>query len=574
MARGKQKAKLEHWLLDLRVLIMWSLRDEQPHEVETLKDLIVRFLAMLWRAKKPPTDLGDPHERATAEINRLLSHRNCQLIEHQESQKVRLIQVVKTYQPVIDELVELEQAAAPYIRTCQQEGGWHSVAELLPPKAVKGLGLGASKRYLPVVLEGIVARLKAEGCQSRTGEAGEELYFGPASTTSTSEPAPPNSPDPDREADRPFKEEGALGLIPSSPAHTPLPDQLGDSADQERLPAPSHFNKDLEDQDSAETCTPPDEHQQLAPEPTPGLMESPTEQVSPALPLMSVRDEVAHEAITARTGESLNEAEPIAGQSTDATPPAGNTTHQAGGTLDEPIAHSSTLFQQRHERRAPMPITYRITLGVHGPTTQIDRFARRARGKHDGHQPIDGKLAGASGAVPSATAREVPLLFHALCPLPSDALAADAEMRERCRREHWGCTSENEPGNVTVRRLSPNRVEYVFATVSGPPLKWLERVAEDFPMLDFDLYFIAAWEAHGRRIYTRGELSLDWEEQPTAEDHARAGILDQDYCGTCAEPLNEDDGSCPHCEELNASGAKVLPVETTTASDPSKQPSS
>src|SRR5262245_7574660 len=73
MAHGKHSARLEEWLTDLRVLIMWALRDRQPHGREELAAWLITSLNMGWVSKKLPKDLGDAHERITTELHRLVS---------------------------------------------------------------------------------------------------------------------------------------------------------------------------------------------------------------------------------------------------------------------------------------------------------------------------------------------------------------------------------------------------------------------------------------------------------------------------------------------------------------------
>jgi hypothetical protein len=77
MAHGKHSARLEEWLTDLRILIMWALRDAQPHGEEELTAWLISSLNMGWETKKAPKDLGNVRNRITAELKRLVSHRNC-----------------------------------------------------------------------------------------------------------------------------------------------------------------------------------------------------------------------------------------------------------------------------------------------------------------------------------------------------------------------------------------------------------------------------------------------------------------------------------------------------------------
>ena len=66
MAHRKHTPRLEEWLADLRVLILWALRDGQPHDLNELKDWLVGALKSGWGTKKLPKDLGDIAGRITA----------------------------------------------------------------------------------------------------------------------------------------------------------------------------------------------------------------------------------------------------------------------------------------------------------------------------------------------------------------------------------------------------------------------------------------------------------------------------------------------------------------------------
>jgi hypothetical protein len=432
--------------------------------------------------------------------------------------------------------------------------------------------------YGGVVLETIMNRLKAEGCQGRTGPAGEELYFAPAGTAP--EPARTTLQGPAGEHQDAAGQDHGRPTVVESPVEPSAAGaaRAGGSASlpQDRaqpavnhaaidggglVPAPGDGARGHEAHDNAQGATAGEEP------PRPGGESSPRpsgpaapEQVPPAQLPQPVSDRAAGERFTDDADISMAGVERAAALTQEAASPGGSKLppggeNQGGRATQRP----SPTSQQGYERRATMPKKFMNTLAVEGAAPEVNRFVKRARGRHAAYLPTDRAADGPSASRPAVAPREVLLSLNALYPVPPEVLAAGAEAGERWQLEHWGCPADNAAGQVTVRRLGPHRVEYAFATLAGPPLGWLERVAEDFPALDFDLYFLAAWEAHGRRSYTRGELAQDWEEQPTAEDQARAGLLDGDYCPACGDPLGADGRRCAHCEPQKATDA----VETT-----------
>src|SRR5262249_15922053 len=108
---------------------MWTLRDGQPHGLNELKDWLDRSLSTMWGSKNLPKDLDDAYQRITTELERLVSHRNCELSTDQGLSKIRLVQTIKTYQSAVNVLVWLEEETDPYIRGCQEKGGLHAVAK-------------------------------------------------------------------------------------------------------------------------------------------------------------------------------------------------------------------------------------------------------------------------------------------------------------------------------------------------------------------------------------------------------------------------------------------------------------
>ena len=592
MAHGKHSARLEEWLTELRVLILWTLRDGQPHGLNELKDWLDRSLSTMWGSKKLPKDLDDAYQRITTELDRLVSHRNCELSTDQGLWKIRLVQTIKTYQSAVNVLVSLEDLAGPYIRRCQRKGGWHAVAKLLPAKDVKYHWSAIAKRYANLVLQTIVHRLKAEGYQSRTTEAGEELYFGPGDTTAASAsestiPADTAGQDQDilkqdmirpTVADSPTQQittgtvtaDGVMDNTASSALDcTQPPEQLAGADNGEILSAAMKVEKAHEPHDNVSAVTPGATLHRLGDESSANLVDTlDLEHLPPEPASESMSEEAEVDEIADESPIGVTELECTVGLTNEANSSDRKKSLQDRGSRGGPITlRPSVVSQGSYERRATMPNTFTNRLVVEGASSEVNRFVKRARGRHAVYLPTDRTTEVKSGKQNGDESNnEVLLSFNALYPVPPEVLSGGyAEMGERWQLEHWGCKLDNEPGKVIVRRLAPTKVEYVFETLGGPPLKWLERVSEDFPTLDFDLYFIAAWEVHGRRSYIRGELGQDWEEQPTPEDQARAGLLDADYCPTCGDLLSADGHRCPHCNLLNASGAKNSPEATTAA---------
>jgi site-specific DNA-methyltransferase (adenine-specific) len=182
---------------------MWELRDRQPHGEKELKDRLLISINLLWGKKKLPEDLGNAHERIAAELDRLVSQGNCERSQDHGIQTIRLGQMIKTYQSGVEALVSLEQEASSYMGRYRSKGGWHSVAKLLPPRIVKNQRSSVARRYGIVVLQAIVNRLKAEGCQCRTTETGEDLFFAPIDSTIPADSASQDSDVLERDIIRP-----------------------------------------------------------------------------------------------------------------------------------------------------------------------------------------------------------------------------------------------------------------------------------------------------------------------------------------------------------------------------------
>ena len=84
---------------------------------------------------------------------------------------------------------------------------------------------------------------------------------------------------------------------------------------------------------------------------------------------------------------------------------------------------------------------------------------------------------------------EQPLSFETIAPTPEDLLK---EGWYEWRIEHWGTKWDAEFEDVTEPlRVRRTRATYVFLTVFGPPVAWIERASEAFPALTFRLDYAA-----------------------------------------------------------------------------------
>lgn len=114
-------------------------------------------------------------------------------------------------------------------------------------------------------------------------------------------------------------------------------------------------------------------------------------------------------------------------------------------------------------------------LAVRGPAEDVQRFKERAVGHSPWLKPeeIGGEAAG-------------PLNFHSLVPVPEELVKAGYnEAAYNWEREHWGC----KWGACAVQVIEDekNCVIYAFDTAWVPPIKFIERVARDWPTLSLVL---------------------------------------------------------------------------------------
>src|SRR5579884_3261895 len=135
-------------------------------------------------------------------------------------------------------------------------------------------------------------------------------------------------------------------------------------------------------------------------------------------------------------------------------------------------------------------------LTVEGPEAEVDRFARRARGRPPRYRDATaGPDADGEGSSPAADVPEKVFCFHALYPVPEEVLAAgQAAAGHEWEGEHWGCKWGACDQEVAER--SPGRIAYRFDNPWDPALPFLDRVAADWPGLSFTLRYHTDWSGY------------------------------------------------------------------------------
>lgn len=160
-----------------------------------------------------------------------------------------------------------------------------------------------------------------------------------------------------------------------------------------------------------------------------------------------------------------------------------------------------------------MPNWCSNTLLISGPQEELRRFISAARGREHSYndfyiEPWEAfdeiRLASILSTPPEDSEREVVLSFHRLYPVPSDVRSwpydrgITAEVAKATglkppdlsgyewENKYWGvkwgaCDAQlNDHGN---------EVEYLFDTAWGPPIEWLNHVAEQWPGLSFSFRY-------------------------------------------------------------------------------------
>ena len=111
---------------------------------------------------------------------------------------------------------------------------------------------------------------------------------------------------------------------------------------------------------------------------------------------------------------------------------------------------------------------------------------------------------------------EQPLSFETIAPTPTGLLKKGWY---EWRIEHWGTKWDAEFDEVTEPlRVRRTRATYVFLTVFGPPVAWIERASEAFPALTFRLDYSAADGAFSGVKEVRGGDVTREVHEPVAEE--------------------------------------------------------
>ena len=111
---------------------------------------------------------------------------------------------------------------------------------------------------------------------------------------------------------------------------------------------------------------------------------------------------------------------------------------------------------------------------------------------------------------------EQPLSFETIAPTPEDLLK---EGWYEWRIEHWGTKWDAEFEDVTEPlRVRRTRATYVFVTVFGPPVSWIERASEAFPALTFRLDYAAVDGSFSGVKEVRGGEVVRESHEPVVEE--------------------------------------------------------
>ena len=111
---------------------------------------------------------------------------------------------------------------------------------------------------------------------------------------------------------------------------------------------------------------------------------------------------------------------------------------------------------------------------------------------------------------------ERPLSFETIAPTPDHLLK---EGWYEWRIEHWGTKWDAEFEDVTEPlRVRRTRATYVFLTVFGPPVAWIERVGEVYPALIFRLDYAAVDGSFSGVKEVRGGEVVREAHEPVPEE--------------------------------------------------------
>ena len=192
-------------------------------------------------------------------------------------------------------------------------------------------------------------------------------------------------------------------------------------------------------------------------------------------------------------------------------------------------------------KRIIMPNWCQNRLIVTGPADELERFRLKAIGPSQNYndfrngawEAFDDIRVKAIISSPPELGESSDLSFHALYPvpieimcLPYDSVQAQ-KVTEKCGVEYGGVsgyTWENRNWGVKWGSTSvctyheDDYLEYAFDTPWAPALPFFEKVAEDFPALEFTLkYSEPGMGFEGEAIYDEGQLVSDdcWDLEET-----------------------------------------------------------
>jgi len=114
--------------------------------------------------------------------------------------------------------------------------------------------------------------------------------------------------------------------------------------------------------------------------------------------------------------------------------------------------------------------------------------------------------------------------FNALYPVPEEIIKAgySAAGYEWCW-EYWGTKwdiySPREHDVYAEKNPESRYIKYYFDTAWSPPLQWLEKVAADWPGLEFELYYYEPGVGFaGVAWFAGGSLNRDYYIEPDHPD--------------------------------------------------------
>lgn len=196
-----------------------------------------------------------------------------------------------------------------------------------------------------------------------------------------------------------------------------------------------------------------------------------------------------------------------------------------------------------------MPNWCQNTLHVDGAADDVAAFVKAARGREHTYKdyssmrdkwPVyeDIRLRALYDEPPALSDRESDLSFHSLVPIPDEVLKLPYDSSQAksladlldlpdkknalgghaWENQNWGV--KWGACEVNMDHNDPECASYHFDTAWGPPLEFLERVAEDWPSLRFELSFEESGMGFGGEVvYEDGccvhenNYDMDYDEE-------------------------------------------------------------